>query len=332
MNTKKHKVFITRRIPETGLNLLRKACDVEVYNGEDGISYQLLLEKLKDIEGIITLLSDKIDKNALSQASKLRVVSNYAVGYDNIDVPYATSRGILVTNTPGVLTDATADLSWALLMAVARRIVEGDRLMREKKFNGWSPLLLLGQDLKGKTLGILGAGRIGTAVAERSVGWKMIILYYDRNQNLYLEKTLSAHRASFTELIQQSDFISIHLPLTAETKHLINEQVLQQMKKSAILINTARGAVIDENALVKALENHWIAGAGLDVFENEPEVAPGLERLTNVVLAPHIGSATIQARQEMAKMAAINLIDALEGRLPKFTINPEAFKGTSINK
>lgn len=332
MNTKKHKVFITRRIPETGLSLLRKACDVEVYNGEDGISYQLLLEKLKDIEGIITLLSDKIDKNALSQAPKLRVVSNYAVGYDNIDVPYATNRGILVTNTPGVLTDATADLSWALLMAVARRIVEGDRLMREKKFSGWSPLLLLGQDLKGKTLGILGAGRIGTAVAERSVGWKMIILYYDRNQNLYLEKTLSARRASFTELIQQSDFISIHLPLTAETKHLINEQILQQMKKSAILINTARGAVIDENALVKALENHWIAGAGLDVFENEPEVAPGLERLTNVVLAPHIGSATIQARQEMAKMAAINLIDALEGRLPKFTINPEAFKGTSINK
>ncbi len=332
MNTKKPKVFITRRIPDVGLDLLHKSCDVEVYDGEDSISYQLLVEKLKDIEGIITLLSDKIDKNALSRASKLRVVSNYAVGYDNIDVPYATSRGILVTNTPGVLTDATADLSWALLIAVARRIVEGDRIMREKKFRGWSPLFLLGQDLKGKTLGILGAGRIGTAVAERSVGWKMTILYYDRIENPYLEKTLLARRASFTELIQQSDFISIHLPLTAETKHLINEQILQQMKKSAILINTARGAVIDEKALVKALENHWIAGAGLDVFENEPEVTPGLERLTNVVLAPHIGSATIQTRQEMARMAAINLIDALEGRLPKFTINPEAFKSNSINK
>lgn len=332
MSTKKHKVFITRKIPEVGLDLLRENCEVEVFEGEENIPYQFLLEKLKEIDGIITLLSDKMDKNALSQAPKLRVVSNYAVGYDNIDVPYATSRGIVVTNTPGVLTDATADLSWALLMAVARRIVEGDRIMREKKFSGWSPLFLLGQDLKGKTLGILGAGRIGTAVAERSVGWKMMILYYDRIPNPYLEKTLSARRASFTELIQQSDFISIHLPLTAETKHLINEQILQQMKKSAILINTARGAVIDEKALVKALENHWIAGAGLDVFENEPEVTPGLECLTNVVLAPHIGSATIQTRQEMAKIAAMNLIDALEGRLPKFTINPEALKGKSIKK
>ncbi len=313
MDPKKYKVLVTRKIPEIGLDLLRKVCDVEVYDGEKSIPRKILLEKIKEVDGIITLLSDRIDQRVLSRADTLRVVSNYAVGYDNIDIPYATSRGIIVTNTPGVLTDATADLSWALLMAVSRRLIEGDRIMREKKFRGWSPLFLLGQDLKGKTLGILGAGRIGTAVAERSAGWKMSILYYDRVQNAYLEKTFSARRVSLTELIQQSDFISIHLPLTVETRHLIDENILHQMKKSAIIVNTARGAIIDEKALVKALEKQWIAGAGLDVFENEPDLSPGLKHLTNVVLAPHIGSATVHTRQEMAVIAAKKFIGCFRG-------------------
>ena len=328
---KKYRVFVSRQIPEVGLDILRSKCEVEIYPGEQAISRELLLEKVKEVDGLLVLLSDKIDRKLLAQAPKLQVLSNYAAGYDNIDIDYATKIGVAVTNTPEVLTDATADLSWALLLATARRLVEGDHIMRGKKFTGWSALFLLGQDIKGKTLGILGAGRIGTAVVERSQGWRMPVLYFDRQQNQYLERTYSAHRVSLIEILQQADFISIHLPLNEETYHLIDEKMLRQMKKSAILVNTSRGAILNEKALVKALENKWIAGAGLDVFENEPTMAAGLERLSNVVVVPHIGSATIHTRAEMARIAANNLLTVLEGGLPEFLINPE-FINQRINK
>lgn len=328
---KKYKVFVSRQIPETGLDILRQKCEVEIYPGEQAIPRHLLLEKVKDAEGLLCLLSEKVDRELFAHAPKLRVVSNCAVGYDNIDVEHATRIGVAVTNTPGVLTDATADLSWALLLAAARRLIEGDHIMRNHTFTGWAPLFLLGQDIKGKTLGILGAGRIGTAVVERSVGWQMPVLYFDRRPNPYLEKTFAAHKVELIELVQQSDFISIHLPLTAETHHLINEKVFSQMKKSAIIVNTSRGAIIDENALVKALENKQIAGAGLDVFENEPAMAQGLEKLFNAVVVPHIGSATVHTRGEMALIAAKNLLNVLEGDPPEFAVNPEVLK-KNINK
>jgi glyoxylate reductase len=328
---KKYKVFISRKIPETGLDVLRQKCEVEIYPGDQAIPRRLLLEKVKNVDGLLCLLSEKVDRELFAHAPKLRVVSNCAVGYDNIDVEYATRIGVIVSNTPGVLTDATADLSWTLLLAAARRLVEGDHIMRRKKFRGWAPLFLLGQDIKGKTLGILGAGRIGTAVVERSVGWQMPVLYFDRRPNPYLEKAFTARKVELPELVQQSDFISIHLPLTTETYHLINEKVLSQMKKSAIIVNTSRGAIIDENALVKALENQQIAGAGLDVFENEPTMADGLERLPNAVVVPHIGSATIHTRGEMARIAAKNLLDVLEGDPSQFVVNPEVLT-KRINK
>jgi glyoxylate reductase len=331
MAEKKYKVFVSRQIPEIGLDILRPKCEVEIYPGEQVIPHQLLLEKVKDVDGLLSLLSDKIDRELFANAPKLQVVSNYAAGYDNIDIDYATQMGVAVTNTPGVLTDATADLSWALLLATARRLVEGDHIMRRKKFTGWSALFLLGQDIKGKTLGILGAGRIGTAVVERSLGWRMPVLYFDRQQNQYLEKTYSARRISLIEILQQADFISIHLPLNGETHHLLDEKMIRQMKKSAIIINTSRGAILDEKALVKALENNWIAGAGLDVFENEPAMAAGLEKLPNAVVVPHIGSATVHTRAEMARIAAKDLLNVLEGDLPEFLVNPE-FINKRINK
>jgi len=254
------------------------------------------------------------------------VVSNYAVGYDNIDVEAATRRGIIVTNTPGVLTEATADMAWTLLLAAARRVAEGDRIMRRQSFQGWGPLFLLGQDITGKTLGILGAGRIGSAVARRSTGWNMKILYYDRNRNQDLEKKYAAKKVDLNRLIQSADFISIHLPLSAETHHLINQENLSKMKKSTVLINTARGSIIDEQALVKALREKWIAAAGLDVYENEPFLTAGLSELENVVLAPHIGSATVKARDDMARIAASNLLAVLDGKRPPNPVNPEVFE------
>jgi glyoxylate reductase len=319
------KVLVTRKIPEAGLALLRNKCDLEIYQEDRAIPRQLLLEKIPQVEGLLCLLSESIDEELLSRAGHLKVVSNFAVGYDNIDVAAATRRGILVTNTPGVLTEATADMAWALLLAAARRLGEGDRIMRAQKFKGWGPLYLLGRDITGKTLGILGAGRIGRAVVERSVGWKMRILYYDNKVNSELESQFSAQKVTLDQLVSNADFISIHLPASRETHHLIDEKIFKQMKKSTILINTARGSIVDEKALVRALGEKWIAAAGLDVFENEPHVAEGLSRLENVVLAPHIGSATIQTRDDMAKIAAANLLAVMEDKKPAYLVNPEIF-------
>ncbi|MBN2364972.1 MAG: D-glycerate dehydrogenase [Calditrichaeota bacterium] len=326
MSQKKPYVYVSRRIPEAGLVLLRDSCEMEVYSGKEAVSRSELLQKVRNVDGLLCLLSEKIDRELLDSASRLKVVSNYAVGFDNIDVEYATQKRIAVTNTPGVLTDATADLTWALILSSARRVVEGDTMMRNKAYKGWSPLLLLGHELKGKTLGILGAGRIGQAVAERSRGWSMKILYYDRNENEYLNSNLFAKRCGLPELLSHSDVISVHLPLSSDTYHLIDRKSLKSMKKSAVLVNTARGPIVDEKALKTALAEKWIAAAGLDVFENEPTMTEDLEKLKNVVLTPHIGSATIQARDDMARIAARNLLAILEGKEPVSIVNPDVIR------
>ncbi|MEP9412490.1 MAG: D-glycerate dehydrogenase [Candidatus Brocadia sp.] len=321
-------VFITRQIPEEGINILKKFCQtVEVNPHDRPLTYDELLAQAKGRDAILTMLSDRIDARLINEAERLKIIANYAVGYDNIDIRAATTRGIVVTNTPGVLTDSTADMAWALLFSITRRIVEGDRLTRSGKFTGWAPMLLLGGDIVGKTLGIVGAGRIGTAMAMRSRGWNMGVLYTTQSsRNTVLEEMLGARRVELETLLKESDFISVHTPFTAKTKHLIGAKELSLMKKTAYLINTGRGAVIDEEALVCALKNRQIAGAGLDVYEEEPELKPGLAELDNVVLAPHLGSATVETRTKMSLMAAGNIISVLSNRTPDNCINPEVLR------
>jgi len=320
-------VYVTRQIPDEGINFLKKSSQkVEVNPSDRSLAYDELLRQIKGRDAILTMLSDKIDAHLIKEATNLRIIANYAVGYDNVDVKAATAKGIIVTNTPGVLTDSTADMAWALLFSIARRIVEGDKLTRVGKFVGWSPMFLLGSDLIGKTLGVIGAGRIGTAMAMRSRGWCMKVLYTTQsNRNSVLEEMLGAKRVDLETLLRGSDFVSIHTPLTEKTKHLISAKALSQMKRTAYLINTARGAIIDEAALVNALKNKQIAGAGLDVYEEEPRLKPGLAELNNVVLAPHLGSATIETRTKMAIMAAENIIAVLNKQKPKNCVNPEVF-------
>ena len=318
-------VYVTRQIPEEGINLLKKFCRmVEVNPHDSPLTYDELLMQVKGRDAILTMLSDRIDERLMSEAKSLKVIANYAVGYDNIDIKAATAKGIVVTNTPGVLTDSTADMAWALLFSIARRIVEGDKVTRVGKFVGWAPMFLLGRDVVGKTLGIIGAGRIGTAMAMRSRGWCMKVLYTTQsNRNAVLEEMLGAKRVDLETLLKESDFISIHTPLSEKTRHLIGAKELSFMKKTAYLINTARGAIIDEAALVNALKNKQIAGAGLDVYEEEPKLKPGLAELDNVVLAPHLGSATVESRTKMAVMAAENIIAVLNKQKPKNCVNPE---------
>ncbi|MEM2583839.1 MAG: D-glycerate dehydrogenase, partial [Candidatus Thermoplasmatota archaeon] len=280
----------------------------------------------KGKDALICLLTDKIDAEVMENGKNLKVIANYAVGVDNIDIAEATKRGIFVTNTPGVLTETVADLAFALMMAIARRIVEGDAFMRQKKFKGWAPMLLLGRDIYGKTLGVVGLGRIGKAFAKRAIGFSMNILYYSRHRDEEFEKETNARFVSLQELLKESDFISLHLPLTKETYHIIGEKELKMMKKTAYLINTSRGKCIDEKALIKALKEGWIAGAALDVYENEPEVSDELLSLNNVVLAPHIGSASYETRSRMAIMVAENVLAALNGKIPPQCLNPEAIK------
>lgn len=321
------KVFVTRKLPEKGLEILYDECDeVEVYPHDRIPSKEEIIEGLKGKDGLLCLLTDRIDRDVISSNPKLRAISNYAAGYDNIDVDEATRRGIVVTNTPDVLTNATAELAWALLFAVARRVVEGDKFTREGKFRGWAPMLLLGKELRGKTLGVIGAGRIGTAFALKAKCFDMKVLYYNRSRNEVLEEKLGARKVDLDTLLRESDFVSIHLPLTEETHHLIDYDKICLMKRDGIIVNTARGAVIKEKDLVRALKERKIFGAGLDVYENEPEVSEELKSLDNVVLLPHIGSATLETRTEMAVLAAENLIKALKGERPRYCVNPEVFK------
>jgi Lactate dehydrogenase and related dehydrogenases len=318
-------VYITRGIPDEGIARLKECYEtVEINPGDRPLTYDELLEQAKGRDAILTMLSDRIDAQLLNEAENLKVIANYAVGFDNIDIGAATSHGIVVTNTPDVLTEATADMAWALLFAVARRIVEGDRVTRKGEFTGWSPLFLLGGDLVGKTLGIIGSGRIGTAMALRSRGWCMKVLYTSqKNNNVVLEEKLNARRVELETLLKESDFISLHTPLTEETRHMIGRDEFAIMKRTAYLINTARGAVIDEAALVDALRNNRIAGAGLDVYEEEPKLKPGLASLDNVVLAPHLGSATVETRSRMSIMAVESIIMVLKGQKPENCLNPE---------
>ena len=322
-------VYVTRMIPQTGIDYLQRNCDRVDINPEDRVlTPQELLQAVKGRDGVLCLLTDRIDAEVFDAAGGTKVFANMAVGYDNIDVPCATRRGIVITNTPGVLTDATSDFAWALLFSITRRVVEADKFTRAGKFVGWGPLVLLGGDITGKTLGIIGAGRIGTVVALKSAGFKMKVLYADIRQNEELEEKIGARRVSLEELLKKSDFVSIHVNLTPETRHLIGAPQLKLMKPSAYLINTSRGPVIDEAALAQALKEKRLAGAALDVYEEEPKVHPELMQLDNVVLAPHIASATIESRGKMALMAAENLVAVLRGERPKNCVNPEVLKST----
>jgi len=328
-------VFVTYPIPAPGVELLRDAgIDARAFDAPTIPGTAWLAPPTADdiatgglgCRGLLTLVRDRVDAPLLERLPDLRVVSNYGVGYDNIDVPAATARGILVTNTPDVLTEATADLAWALILAVTRRVGEGERLVRSGGFAGWDPRMLLGLELSGATLGLLGFGRIARAVARRAVGFDMRVLKHSRTPDPAAAAEVGALSVDLDRLLAESDVISIHVPLGPDTRHLIGEAELRQMKPTAYLVNTARGPVVDEAALVRALQERWIAGAGLDVYEREPELAAGLAALQNAVLLPHLGSATVGTRAAMSRVAATNMIEALAGRMPPNPVNPDVLK------
>jgi glyoxylate reductase len=321
------KVFVTRRIPDGGLSLLRKGKGIEldIWEKDCVIPRKELLKRVRGVDGLLPLLTDKIDGEVMDAAgSQLKIIANYAVGYNNIDVEAASERGIMVANTPGVLTETVAEHAIALILAVARRIPESDRFTRAGRYEGWAPMLLLGSELEGKVLGVVGLGRIGSRVAEIAAkGFGMKISYYDINQDKKFEKKLKAvFKKNLPDLLKESDLVTLHVPLLPATRHLIGAEELKMMKSTAYLINTARGPVVDEKALVKALKGGWIKGAALDVFEEEPKLAPGLARLENVVLTPHTASATVETRGAMARLAAEAILDVSAGRKPKNLVNP----------
>jgi glyoxylate reductase len=319
----KWSALITRRIPPEGIEVLRQN-DIGVVSRENEAPLQRseLLAMARDCDGVIVAGGERIDAEFFDAAPKLKAVSCVAVGYDHVEVAEATRRHIYVTNTPDVLTDATADLTWVLILGIARHVVEGDRHARSGEWRGLSPTLLLGVDIAGKTIGIVGAGRIGAAVAKRATGFSMRILYLARSAKPELQ-AIGAKPATFDEILRESDFVSAHVPLTPETRHMFGEVQFRMMKPTAYFINVARGAVHDEAALVKALREGWIAGAGLDVYEHEPNINPELVKLPNTLLLPHIGSATVETRRRMAILAAENLMALLEGRPCPNIVNPE---------
>lgn len=319
----KQKVFITRKIPEKGIDLIRNFCEVDVWSSEIPPDRRELLDRTKEVDGLLSALTEQIDAELMDLVPNLRVISNYAVGVDNIDVAAATSRKIPVGNTPGVLTDATADMAFALLMAAARRIVEGEHYVQTGNWKTWNPQLLLGADFVGSTLGIIGFGRIGKAVAKRAMGFDLRVIYYDPT-----EKTaFGAIPVDFEVLLRESDFVSLHVPLTAATCHMINAEALKLMKPGAILVNTARGPVVDPQALYVALKEHKIFAAALDVTEPEPlPLDDPLLKLANCIVVPHLGSASKQTRDKMSILAAQNLIAGLMGeRLPN-CVNPQVYE------
>ncbi len=312
------RILLTRHMPSAATDVLAAAGHTaDMFATSDPPPRAEIITRARGCAGVITMLSDRVDEEFLDGiGSSLRIVANYAVGFDNIDREACQRRGIRASNTPGVLTEATADLTWALILAAARNVAEGDRVMRGEQWSGWAPLQLLGLELNGATLGILGAGRIGTAVARRSVGFGMRVLYTARSVKAPLEKELGAERVELDRLVAESDVLSLHIPMTPEARHLIGAAQFQAMKRTAVLVNTARGPIVDEAALVEALRSGEIAAAGLDVYENEPRMAPGLAELPNAVLLPHVGSGTTSTRSKMAAMAAENVVAVLAGREP----------------
>ena len=307
------RVFVSRNLPGDALDRLREHADVDLWPGELPPPYEALRERVRDADGLICLLTDRIDAALLEAAPRLRVISNVAVGYDNIDLVAAAARGIPIGNTPGILTETTADLAFALLLAAARHIVEADRFVRDGRWQTWDPSLLLGRDLHDATLGIVGYGKIGQAVARRAQGFSMRVLYTARSDRVDASRH-PGEPVALDDLLRRSDFVSLHVPLAPQTRHMIGERELRAMKSTAILVNTARGAVVDQPALVRALNEGWIAGAGLDVMEEEPlPPSDALLSAPNVVLLPHIGSASHATRARMASMAVDNCLAGLRG-------------------
>ena len=311
------KVFITRELPDIAFTLLKKNnIHFDYYKKDQPIPRRILLQKVKDCDAIITLLTEKIDKTIIDQMSRCKIISNLAVGYNNIDINYAKKKKIIVTNTPDVLTESTADLTLALVLACARRLNEGINLIREGKFKGWKPKLLLGTELRGKIFGILGSGRIGSAVAVRAKSFGTEIIYFDNSKNRILEKKVNAKRVSLDKILKLSDILSVHLPFNNDTFHFLDYKRLSLLKRKVILINTSRGEIIDEKGLLNLLKKNKSISVGLDVFENEPKLNHELLKFPNVLILPHLGSATYDARDRMARLAVDNVISVLRGKPP----------------
>jgi len=331
MSKARWPVLVTRVLPKPALDRIASKCDMTLYEGEGAMPREQLLADIKAKVGAVTLLTDKVDDEFLDVAGdQLAIVANFAVGFDNIDVAACTRRGVLCSNTPDVLTETTADTAWALLMAAARRVAEGDRFLRRREPWIWGPLMMLGQDVNGRVLGIVGFGRIGQAMARRARGFGMKVIYYDTYRPPpEVERGLRAEFRELDDLLAEADLLTLHTNLSEETHHLINAERLASMKPTAVIVNTSRGPVIDEAALAQALKEGQIFAAGLDVFEKEPEVHPDLLELENVVIIPHLGSATVDTRIAMGMLAAENLIAALEGRQPPTLLNPEVWEQKS---
>ena len=321
------KVFVSRLIPERGLNKINAATDTEVWNSDMPPPADVLLDKAKDCDGLLSLLTDKIDGDFMDACPRLKVIANLAVGFDNIDIPAATERGVIVGNTPGVLTDTTADFAWTLLMAAARRLNEGERYVRDGKWETWGPLLLRGQDIHHATLGLVGLGRIGSEMARRAQGFSMQVLYHDIFRREDLEQSMGIRYVDMDTLLSESDFVSVHVPLLKETYHLIDDAAFAKMKSSAVLVNSARGPIVDPKALYDALSSGEIFAAGLDVTEPEPiEMDDPLLTLENCVIAPHIASGSVETREQMSDVAAENILAGLAGKQGPAIVNPEVFE------
>jgi glyoxylate reductase len=319
------KAYIARRLPQPAIDIVAAACDYTIWDSEDqAVPREVLLRECAAVDGVLTILSDRIDAEFLDAAARCRVVSNMAVGYDNVDLPLLTQRGVLLTNTPGVLNETTADLTWALLMAAGRRIVEGQKLIEAGKWSSWSPMFMVGQDIFGATLGIVGAGRIGSAVARRAAGFDMRILYHNRRPAPELESQTGAEYRALDDLLRESDYIVVLVPLTSATRGMFGTREFALMKPTAVFVNAARGPIVKELELAEALKQGRPWAAGLDVFEQEP-IGPGhpLLGLPNVVAVPHIGSATVATRTRMATTAATNLVAALTRQPVPNPVNPE---------
>lgn len=320
------KIFVSLEYPGEAVGRLAERYEVAVFRKERLPTRRELLEGAAGSSAVISTVADSIDREFIDLLPDLKIVSNCGVGYENVDVPYATERGVMVTNTPNVLTETTADLAWALIFAVARRVVEADAYVREGRFKTWHPSLLMGQNVHGKTLGVFGMGRIGSAVARRASGFGMKVLYHNRSRNEASEKKTGAEYAEFTRLLEESDFIVITSPLNEGTRGRFGAEEFGAMKRSAIIVNVGRGPIIKEAELAAALKDGTIWGAGLDVYEKEPEIAPGLSDLPNTVLLPHIGSAARETREDMIDMAVTSVELALDGKTPKHLVNPEVLE------